>query len=61
MTCLPRTQSTWAEVVSLMAYSSIYMEKSWRVAIIALPLVNNLEGTFLTTEIEREGSEGDKK
>ena len=36
-----------------MVYSPIYMEKSWRGVIIAFPLVNNLGGTFLTTERER--------
>ena len=36
-----------------MAYSPIYAEKSWSGAIIAFPLVNNLGGTFLTTEREK--------
>ena len=42
-----------AEVVGLMADSPIYMENSCGGAIIAFPLVNNLGGTFLTTERER--------
>ena len=42
------------EVVGLMTYSWIYMQKPQRLTIIALSIFNNLKGTFLTTGIERE-------
>ena len=41
-------------MMGLMVCSSIYRKKSQRLAIIALPLFNNLKGTFLTTGVERE-------
>ena len=46
------------EVMGLMVCSSIYRKKSQRLAIIALPMFNNLKGTFLTTGVEREGYGG---
>ena len=45
----------------MMVCSLIYRKKSQRLAIIALPMFNNLKGTFLTTGVEKGGMEANNE